>query len=40
MPGILDFPELFRILLICYGVTGDTRKITGKMEFNESLSSA
>ena len=40
MPGIMDSPELFLILVIHYKTLDDTGKIIGKTEFNESLSSA
>ena len=40
MPGIPNSPELFLILMVYYRIMYDTWKITRKMEFNESFSSA
>ena len=40
MPGILESPVLFMILTVYYRITDDTGKLTEKMEFNESLTSA
>ena len=40
MPYIPNSPQLFLILIVFYGITDSTGKITGKADFNESISSA